>query len=199
MDKQSEIVNAAIDRFSVFGIAKTTLGQIATASETRLSVIYQHFANKECLVVAALNKLYADYERMLKRIFIAEDSLHTNLKRFILLRHEYIQKYFNLNLWQDKVNLPYGGQDAQICKRILKNGEIKHIEHILQFAIDSKEIKPINVLKSAMLFISTITGLMLSNIYSENYIPESAEAFSIILDDQLAFLEIFISGLLLAQ
>ena len=61
--KQEQIVEAAIRRFSHFGIAKTTLTEIADDLTITKQVLSYYFPDKQRLVEAVSVKLAMDYNR----------------------------------------------------------------------------------------------------------------------------------------
>ena len=64
--KQEQIVEAAIRRFSHFGIAKTTLTEVADDLAVTKQVLSYYFPDKQSLVNAVIEKLAIEYGNRLK-------------------------------------------------------------------------------------------------------------------------------------
>ncbi|RYF85800.1 MAG: TetR family transcriptional regulator, partial [Chitinophagaceae bacterium] len=64
--KQEQIVEAAIRRFSHFGIAKTTLTEVADDLTVTKQVLSYYFPDKQSLVNAVVEKLTMEYGALLK-------------------------------------------------------------------------------------------------------------------------------------
>ena len=60
-ETRHQIINAAIDRFSEFGVAKTSLADIAAAAGVTRGAIYWHFKNKADL----LNEIWSQSESVM--------------------------------------------------------------------------------------------------------------------------------------
>ena len=77
--KQEQIVEAAIRRFSHFGIVKTTLTEVADDLSISKQVLSYYFPDKQSLVNAAIEKLTIDYSNHLKaemeRFMTVEEAL----------------------------------------------------------------------------------------------------------------------------
>ena len=64
--KQEQIVEAALRRFSHFGITKTTVTEVADDLAVTKQVLSYYFPDKQSLVEAAIDKLSSNYTHRFK-------------------------------------------------------------------------------------------------------------------------------------
>ncbi|RMH61318.1 MAG: TetR/AcrR family transcriptional regulator [Zetaproteobacteria bacterium] len=86
MDDRERILTAASRRFADYGYAKTTMAEIARDAQMSAGNLYRHFASKEAIAVAAIERQLATKLEVGIRAAAAEqDPLHA-LKAFLLAR-----------------------------------------------------------------------------------------------------------------
>src|SRR5690606_24609678 len=96
-DKKRElIIEAALKRFAHFGLAKTTMTEIASDISLSKALLYYYFPDKISLYAAVLEHLINEVDAHLSAGVLAIKNSEEALVYFLDKRHEFIQKYYNL-------------------------------------------------------------------------------------------------------
>lgn len=86
MDKREAIINAAKKRFNHYGIAKTTMQEIANDADLAVGTLYLYFKNKDALVVACANDFGKEHLKVIDEILNSNLKPDEKLKKYILSR-----------------------------------------------------------------------------------------------------------------
>lgn len=84
METRLKIIESAERAFSIRGVARTTLADIAELAGVTRGAIYWHFQSKEALFNAVLHSLTDPLEQALKRAVVAEQDTLGVLKHFLV-------------------------------------------------------------------------------------------------------------------
>jgi len=94
--KRELIIEAALKRFAHFGLAKTTMTEIASDLSLSKALLYYYFPDKINLYAAVLESLIesgdAEVKKGLSEINDSKEALYYYLDK----RHEYLKKYYNI-------------------------------------------------------------------------------------------------------
>ncbi len=191
-EKQDQIVEVAIRRFSHFGISKTTLTEIADdVSMSRQSFLY-YFHDKNALLSAVTEKvvteLLDDIEKTLERSKQAEEGLIGMLD----CKHNFLNKYMLLAVQADKKDQL---QSAEV-KTIVAEAKSRHhnlISSFLDRQIRAGELKDFDTEMIAGLIIETISAFDHS-MRMEAGVPDEG-GLNHLLDVQKKVLALLITGL----
>src|SRR6476660_2805069 len=94
--KQDQIVGAALKRFSHFGIAKTTLTEVAEDLALSKQTLSYYFHDKHSLVQAVVEKLSTDYANQLRAEMDASPSVEAGLLKLTEVKAAFFENYFML-------------------------------------------------------------------------------------------------------
>ena len=191
-EKQDQIVEVAIRRFSHFGISKTTLTEIADdVSMSRQSFLY-YFHDKNALLSAVTEKvvteLLDDIEKTLERSKQAEEGLIGMLD----CKHNFLNKYMLLAVQADKKDQL---QSAEV-KTIVAEAKSRHhnlISRFLDRQIRAGELKDFDTEMIAGLIIDTISAFDHSMRMVAG-VPDEGDLYHL-LDVQMKVLALLITGL----
>ncbi len=85
-DKRERIVLAAVERFLYYGIAKTTMQEVAADARVAVGTLYLYFKNKDDLVVACAAEFVARHRHDAEEILASKLPPAEKLRRYILAR-----------------------------------------------------------------------------------------------------------------
>src|SRR5436190_24402022 len=94
--KQDQIVGAALRRFSHFGIAKTTLSEVADDLSVSKQALSHYFPDKQSLVDAIIEKLSTEYTDRLSKEMDQSRSVAESLLKLTEVKGIFFEKYFML-------------------------------------------------------------------------------------------------------
>jgi len=85
-DKRQRIIDAARQRFRYYGIAKTTMQEIAQDAGVAVGTLYLYFSNKDELIVAGAEDYVARHRRESDAILAADTTADVKLRDYLLGR-----------------------------------------------------------------------------------------------------------------
>src|SRR4029453_15391102 len=103
--KQDQIVEVAIRRFSHFGIAKTTLMEIADDMSVSKQALSYYFPDKQSLVSAVIQKLVMDYSEALKTEIEQSFTVEEALLKLTEVKGIFFEKYFMLAIQAEHLEI----------------------------------------------------------------------------------------------
>lgn len=107
-DKRTLLLEAAIKRFSHFGIAKTTLSEIADDAHISKANLYYYFPDKWSIVEAIVDLLISQSSAKFQKVLKKHSSVEQRLQRMLDIRMAYFQKYRLLIRNLSEVNVHEG-------------------------------------------------------------------------------------------
>jgi AcrR family transcriptional regulator len=87
MDKRQSIIEAARARFRYYGIAKTTMQEVATDANVAVGTLYRYFKDKDDLCAACADDFVARHQREIDVARSGEGSPDQRLRAYILGRY----------------------------------------------------------------------------------------------------------------
>ncbi|MGD9723802.1 MAG: TetR/AcrR family transcriptional regulator [Pirellulales bacterium] len=85
--KTERIVEAAIQRFQYYGVAKTTMQEIAQDAQVAVGTLYLYFKNKDDLIVACVAEYVERHRQAIADILAADLPADEKLRRYIVGRY----------------------------------------------------------------------------------------------------------------
>ncbi len=156
-DRKTQIIKAAVKRFSKHGLGKTTLDEIARDLRIGKATIYHYFKSKEALFYSSIEWEGEQFISEIKSIFENEAlSLRERFNEYFLCKENIDQKY---KLLYEIFLLLMGDDSFEKEKTILKSMMRKEeviLEMVLNPAYRMKEIKHIPSLP--VMFVITSWG-----------------------------------------
>ncbi len=162
MDKKTQIIEAALSRFSYYGFAKTTMNEIAEDVHISKANLYYYYSDKFSLIKDVFLFLRHELEKQQKPIIDAfEGGVLGTINSLLELDAEFTRKYYMLYINE---NLEWvKGLDLEDLFEKSRVKEIKWVRTVLVKGVENKEItiseKDLNRVSGVIL--ETINGLML--------------------------------------
>ncbi len=193
-DKRREIIEAAIRRFSHFGIAKTTLSEIAEDLQMSKANLYYYFQDKWALLEAIVEVLLQETDRKIKETFTKTEGVEQQLCQILCIKFEFIEKYRLLTLNLSEVNV-MDPKFRRIADQIFEK-ECSIVATVLENGIKSGELETIDILATSNLYVTTIRGLGINGICSHPSPIVEMETLKIIHDQQMRLTSVFVNGIM---
>jgi TetR/AcrR family transcriptional repressor of mexJK operon len=194
-DKKRElIIETAVKRFAHFGLAKTTMTEIAADLSLSKALLYYYFPDKISLYAAVLENIIkemeADLNKGVQKIIDSQKALFFYLSK----RHEYILKYHNIleYIRSSGPDLPDG---IIAILQEARNSEHKLISSIIQTGIETKEFKVTDASQVAAILIDALTGMRFIALHNKQTFLLQKQQFEELLQRQKQLGEIFLNGL----
>lgn len=87
MDKRQRIIEAARARFRHYGIAKTTMQEIAQDADVAVGTLYRYFKDKDDLAVACADDFIAQHKRRIGDALVVDRPPDERLRDYIVARY----------------------------------------------------------------------------------------------------------------
>ncbi len=185
------ILNSAQEQFKKFGLAKTTMNDIAKFAGKGKSTLYYYFASKEEIFEEVIKMEMNNMFNEIRGVILKDIAVREQLKSYIITKLRVIKEKKNLYTFilEKEINSPILSSYIAILKNSYDVKEQKLIKEILQTGIEGGDIRlPEDKLDIfSELLISCIRGVEIDILINNKY--ES-------LEKEIDFLiEFFIKGL----
>lgn len=193
--KQEAIIEAAIKRFAHFGVAKTTMSEIAADLSLSKASLYYYFPDKLNLYAAVFKTITeagtkSDEEELAKQ----RDPFKAILF-FLERRTDFIIKYHNVLAYLKTFSPSTIPAELQPVFTQLKKRELQRLTNIIENGVRSGLFKIKDCKKTAELFFDFLEGFRTSFLVnSPNFFPDKKQ-FQSILKKETEFAVIFFNGL----
>ncbi|MCA5005290.1 TetR/AcrR family transcriptional regulator [Sphingobacterium bovistauri] len=194
-EKRIRILETAKRRFAHYGMAKTTMAEIAKDLSFSKALLYYYFPDKNSLYAAVLGHVIEECQVLIEELIAKSKNVLEGVNMVLDVGMEFKKKYFYLLEYTIlmRKELP-----AELDKLIIDSFESqrKTIEQVFQMGVDSGELKKIDVEDTARIFVFSTLGMRMSVLkdFKNDFIPDKCE-FDEILDMQKKLAEIFVNGL----
>lgn len=199
MDNQDKkrilIIESATKRFAHFGIAKTTMTEIAKDLSLSKALLYYYFPDKISLFAAVIEniakKMFAKIQQGLKEINNCEEAM----MYLIDTRLAFAMKYYNL-FDQSLNSLTEMPSELARVIQLVGDLEIKIIAEIFKKAVKNNEINVEDPVQTAEIFLNAMIGMRFCVLKDKKamFIPTKDE-FDEISQMQKKLAIIFLNGL----
>ncbi len=95
LDKRETILDVAQRLFSRFGLAKTTVDEIAKLARIGKGTIYYYFRSKEAIFEEVINKEYRFLKEKIREAIHQEKTPQRKLRAFVLTKMLYLKELAN--------------------------------------------------------------------------------------------------------
>ena len=193
--KRDLIIEAAIKRFAHFGVAKTTMTEIAADLSLSKASLYYYFPDKLNLyadVLSTITKSGSDaYDLELSN----EKDPFKAIAYFLEVRTNFIIEYHNI-LEHIKTFSPLTiPPELQPVFAQLKQNELKRILSIIERGMQARIFKISDPKKAAELFFDFMEGFRTAFLLKSPKLFPDKKEFQSILKKELEFARIFFNGL----
>ena len=186
------ILEAARKRFAHYGIAKTTMNEIAADIGMSKASLYYYFPDKERLFVAVVDKDIDEFVEAIEDIIKKPSKASFKLKKYVSIRNTFFKRLMSL----PKVEHAAVAEFAPVVNELkvnLFNKEKKRIEKIIELGIKDNEFMRVNPEIYADLFLSALIGLRTSRFAPGFLLTE--ENYEKIASQTLLFADLFLKSL----
>lgn len=191
--KQEHILEAAVKRFSHFGINKTTLAEIADDLSISKPSVFYYFHDKNSLITAVarkiINELLDDFQASLE----SADTVEAGLYSLVEVKRKHLKKYFLLALQGENIDMLKISASMSEVYHQARERSLSLISTLLKKGIDQGILKPVD---------TEITGnILLDTLAAYEYCIKISKAVPDIEDldgmfnKQKIVLEMFLNGL----
>ncbi|MFC3199277.1 TetR/AcrR family transcriptional regulator [Parapedobacter deserti] len=193
--KRTQIIEAATRRFAHFGLAKTTMSEIAQDLSFSKALLYYYFPDKHALYAAVLEHVISQSFEEIESTLARMDDCHLTMMFFLDKRIEFITKYYNL--LEHSFSAVQQVPDKMDC--VLANSrdkEVSIIRKILEKGIDRGQLHASDVQETAEIMLFALVGMRFSILKdAKGMLFPTKEEFDKILNMQKKMATIFLKGL----
>ena len=194
-EKRIKILDTAKRRFAHYGMAKTTMAEIAKDLSFSKALLYYYFPDKNSLYAAVLEHVIEECQILIEESINSAKSVLEGVNIVLEVAMDFKKKYFYLLEYTIlmRKELP-----TELDRLIINSFESqrKTIEEVFRKGVESKELKPCDVEDTSRIFIFGTLGMRMSVLkeFKNDFIPDKTE-FDAILEMQKKLAEIFVAGL----
>ncbi|GAA0882920.1 TetR/AcrR family transcriptional regulator [Sphingobacterium siyangense] len=193
--KRIKILEAATRRFAHFGMAKTTMSEIAKDLNFSKALLYYYFPDKNSLYSAVfeyvIDKMIEDIEDVIAKGGDFEEIMMYSID----MRVKIINQYYNLFEYTMKMVKELPDELEQVFKESYLR-EVEYIEKILNIGIDAGEIQVEDINETARILLYSLFGMRMGILKDmKNMLFPTKEEFDHILSLQKKMMKIFLNGL----
>ncbi len=193
--KREAIIEAAIKRFAHFGVAKTTMAEIAADLSFSKASLYYYFPDKLNLYAEVLATIAKSGTQSYEEEMTRENDPFKAIQNFLQLRTDFIIRYHNILEYVrsfTRSNLPV---ELQPVFAHFKKIELQRIIAILEKGIQTGVFKIKDTKKKAELFFDFMESFRIVHLsQSASLMPDKKE-FQAILKREQEFALVFFNGL----
>lgn len=192
--KRLLIINAALNRFAHYGLAKTTMTEIAKDIAFSKALLYYYFPDKLSLYVSVIEHMMhtisKDMLKSLEKATNASDGIMMLLQK----RQAFVHKYYNLLEFTQTAgpDLPEELYDKFSRAREF---ELKIIYDLFLKGNASGEFSIADVKFVSEIFVEAISGIRFNILNRTKNIFPGKDQFKLILSKEKRFAEVFLNGL----
>ncbi|MGN0002747.1 MAG: TetR/AcrR family transcriptional regulator [Sphingobacterium composti] len=194
-EKRIRILETAKRRFAHYGMAKTTMAEIAKDLSFSKALLYYYFPDKNSLYAAVLEHVIEECQGIVEDSIAHVNNVLEGVNAVLDVGMNFKKKYFYLLEYTIlmRKELP-----SELDRLIINSFESqrKTIEQIFRMGVASGELKSIDTEDTARIFVFSTLGMRMSVLkdFKNDFIPDKCE-FDEILAMQKKLAEIFVEGL----
>ncbi|MGV3657924.1 MAG: TetR/AcrR family transcriptional regulator [Chitinophagaceae bacterium] len=192
-DKHDLILEAAIRRFSHFGIQKTNMTEIAEDVAMSKQSLAYYFPDKQYLIAAVVTKIIDTYLHELEANCQNAASVEEALIRHSEIKKKFFERYYMLYIQNFNVEVKSGHAEIAELKNSVRLKEMEMISRMIEAGIGKGELRPVDVKKTSNLLLDTLAAFECS-VKVEKVIPQHDD-FLAMIKKQKEVLHLFIKGL----
>lgn len=192
-EKQVQIVEAAIRRFSHFGIAKTTLAEIADDVSLSRQAFFYYYHDKNQLIAAVIRKMFHEFVDGVEQGFRSASTAAQAIFSILKTKDDFFKKYSLLALPDNKTEIV----QSPDLKKIHTRGQKMMIAMLaaqLERGMESGEFRAMDATRTARLILDILTAYEHAAQHNKQGFVV-AEDFSQLIRRQKEVLELLVAGL----
>lgn len=193
--KREAIIEAAIKRFAHFGVAKTTMAEIAADLSFSKASLYYYFPDKLNLYADVLTTITKSGTEAYEAEMAKEKDPFKAILFFLEIRTEFIIRYHNILEYIKTFNVTSIPAELQPVFTQLKKNELQRITGIIDKGMQSGSFKIKDPKKTAELFFDFMEGFRTAFLLNSPKLFPDKKQFQAILKREQEFALIFFNGL----
>jgi AcrR family transcriptional regulator len=194
-DKLSYILEAARKRFAHFGLAKTTMTEIASDISMSKASLYYYFPDKEHLFTAVIGREMDSFIEKMNTVVDAPGDAADKLKMYNSEKLLSFQQLINLGKFSSATYDSLKPAFSSLAEEFLKR-ENKLIERVIGLGVKRKEFEVKNIPLTAEMFVNVTRGLRMLMIKQKESYFLSEDDYVLLQKHQEHFTDIFLKGIL---
>ncbi len=194
--KRGKILEVAKRRFAHFGMAKTTMAEIAKDLSFSKALLYYYFPDKHSLYTAVLEYVINDMISKVDSYLLKATSIEKSILFAIESRMELMRENYNLFEYSSSLFMQNPGEMGKSLGPFFDRVR-DQFGRILRIGVDKGEIVVDNIEETAELLLFSLMGMrtgIMSKDLNDCLFP-SPDEFELILSKQKKMISIFIRGL----
>ena len=156
--RQEHILEAAVKRFSYFGVNKTTLTEIAEDLAISKPLLFYYFQDKQRLIAAVAEKIINEFLDEFKSVVDQASSVEQGLLSLVEMKRAFFKKYFLLALQGETIDI---NKLSPLLPEIYLKARERNQEMIsglLAKGIKEKIIAPVDEKRASQLILETLVA-----------------------------------------
>ena len=191
--KQENIVEAAIRRFSHFGMNKTTMAEIADDLQISKPALFYYFNDKDSLLKAVGQKIITEVLESFKEVFSLARCVEEGLLNFVEVKRQFFKKYMLLAIQAESLEANKLTPEVSECVLTAHGRTEEIIADFLRVGIKREDVKPIDVVMTSHIIVETLHAFEQS-IKSKSAIVKTNDMDELF-DKQRALIQLLVNGI----
>ncbi|RYY98372.1 MAG: TetR/AcrR family transcriptional regulator [Chitinophagaceae bacterium] len=193
--KKEAILEAAIKRFAHYGVAKTTMNEIAADLAFSKALLYYYFPDKMSLYAAVLAHIIGEGAEKQQAELDREPDPIRAIDRYLDYRTEFILKYHQLLEHLKSYNPQTLPEPLKKIFEPLRFRELDRVQAIIEKGQRSGLFRIEDARRTAELYFDFLDGFRFATLaQQQNFFPDRKQ-FTTILKREKEFSRIFMNGL----
>ena len=192
-EKLLQILDAARKRFAHFGLAKTTMAEIASDIGMSKASLYYYFPDKEHLFIGVIEREMNAFLDQVQSSIEEPGSASAKLYKYMEERLANFRELLNL-VKLESANQESVKPSTALWEQLHKR-EVKLVEKILELGVRKKEFTIENIPLTADMYVSVTRGLRLMVIKMSGSYHLNEEAYNTLKTHQEHFTKVFVKGI----
>ena len=180
-------------RFSHFGIAKTSMSEVADDLKLSKANLYYYFPDKFSLIEAIAHRIFDEGDAEIAKAFDEADGTLALLHRMLDLKRAYLEKYHMLILNLNEMHTHEEKWEAMAQRLFMR--EVANISQVFTVGIERNELVTFDVAATSELYVSMMRGLAMFCGQASPHALMEREEVGRVIEQQKQAAAIIINGL----
>jgi len=192
--KRDAIIEAAVKRFAHFGVAKTTMTEIASDLSISKALLYYYFPDKLSLYAEVLKTIVQEASEKDTHLLDNETDAQKAILLYLDRRTEFIIRYHNILEYLKSLS-PNAGEQLKSLFDYFRTHELGRITTIIEMGRQAGLFNVEETKKTAELYFDCLQGLRATLLATNTNLFPDKKQFQAILKKEKQFTTIFFNGL----